>query len=449
MNKLVDGFQIAGGSTSGGTGNSASRGENSTAPPRSAISSSPGGVGDAMTSGAFGVVFGGSSNSHHSPPGDGRGKEVAASSFASDVQSFASAQLGFRRGLEGLLADRSRDKRRLAPVAVPARVTTGDSLLHDASRDLDGAAAAAMAAANSKDEVGAMGDVSLSDESVGRAGGTGGGSADSPPGERRGISEATLSSTSSGGSDGGEDGQDGREGTVGVGSASVQMTSFRAADASADTLEAMGERLLGSRFSSGHANRRVEPKRLFDLSSSTDDAPPAGSSLSISISEASVTAAAAGGIPNPASTPSATTFDDDRSAGWEETKGDWQEWRDAAVVDNDERSSSRRFSASAAGGGRGSREGRAGHVEGGGGAGGGGWREGSVTSWSSNSFGPDLQAEIESLEALAASLQQRNMRFDPKVNATRVLNRMHNSFTCVVVVVVPIRTCSTFEIVLY
>lgn len=44
-----------------------------------------------------------------------------------------------------------------------------------------------------------------------------------------------------------------------------------------------------------------------------------------------------------------------------------------------------------------------------------GRREGSVTSCSSNSFGPDLEAEIQSLEALAASLQQRKMLFDPKV----------------------------------
>lgn len=47
---------------------------------------------------------------------------------------------------------------------------------------------------------------------------------------------------------------------------------------------------------------------------------------------------------------------------------------------------------------------------------GGGGREGSLLSSSSASFGrPDLNAEIASLEALGKSLQQRKIRFEPKV----------------------------------
>lgn len=56
--------------------------------------------------------------------------------------------------------------------------------------------------------------------------------------------------------------------------------------------------------------------------------------------------------------------------------------------------------------------------------GGGGYGSSSLSSSTgSNSLGPDLEAEIASLEALAESLQQRKMRFEPKVPDDSLFSR--------------------------
>lgn len=282
MNRLVDGFQLAGTSNAAG-GNAGNAGSTDRAAAAGTVTT-PASSSSPSSSSSPAAALSGSDGTGSNVKGRGAG----AWASAHGVESFATAQLGFRRGLEGLLADRAGggggSGTALLPWRSPSTILPG---------------------------TGAVG---------------------------------PLSSGSSG--------------TSGGGSGSGLGVAFESASAGA---------LLPDRSE----ERSVERE----------------------------------------------------STGWEETKGGgggggvgggearrraWENGRDEDRSQSMSSSSLAGEDVVSAGGGRGSTGGR------------GGGPEASLTSLSSSSFGPDLEAEIASLEALAESLQQRKMRFEPKVSAVSV-----------------------------
>lgn len=355
MNRLVDGFQLAvGGSGSGGDGGGRSSGSGSDSgsagtvtTPDSSVSGLPAegspssgkSDGDVVVHGGAQSAEGGSGGASSAEETRGTGVAMPSALSAYGLESFASAQLGFRRGLEGLV--KSGVSCRTGFRGGRAEVLGGGmpSLQqNDSARMLpvEGVAAAVAAAG--------------SGGSIGSAGGR--------------VAEA------------------------------YELQSFSSSSSSAPTDQI---------HHTGRASRRPADKHR---------------SVEQSGEEEKGT---------------------ERARGWEETKGGERggERRATAVEregwegssggakpsDREPLSRSSSWSildradavlAAASGGG--------------GGAGGTGFdyvggdvgrHGGSVTSLSSStSLGPDLEAEIASLEALAESLQQRKMRFEPKVRPT-------------------------------
>lgn len=296
------------------------------------------------------------------------------SSFVPGVQSFANAQLGFRRGLEGLLVGRSRGGNAGGG---------GDASRKDAASGVGETRGAALLFDSPEN---------LSSDTRGT------GKIDEAP--RSGCGDSNSSGN-------GDDGFGRPDECASYRARDDMGPSIRGVDASAYSLEARGERLLGPRRGDGKA----EPPRS-ELLSVRDDR--WGSSL---VSSTRISRDAASAISSSESN-TFVTSEGHESGGWEETKGD-SRWRGTAAARR-RRTVWEDGSESGGGGGGGARERTTGDEGVDGVEGGAGWREGSVTSWSNNSFGPDLEAEIASLEALAASLQQRKMCFDPKVKSGRM-----------------------------
>lgn len=339
MNKLVDGFQLAGGNTPGAGGS-----QGSDAIPGRA------GASPVATSSAYGPTadLRAATSSGSSDPRNRRADGgLGGPSAAHGVESFATAQLGFRRGLEGLLADR----------------TSGGGAGRGRTTARFGGSSAWMP------------------EDILEGVATSGGDGDSDSGSdsdsegRSNIAGLHHSSSKDGASGSGSD----RRGSAGD-----------VADRSAeDTLSAFAEQLLGG--GGGGSVTALTPTSTGGLmrddrsrdDSETTEKQKSGERFVESSSE-------------------------NVSTGWEETKGEGGQrrggWTESGTDDEQGRSLSSmvgREGAAAVG-----RRGGAGAIH---------VLEGSMASSSSASFGPDLEAEIATLEALAESLQQRKMRFEPKV----------------------------------
>lgn len=337
MNKLVDGFQLAGGNTPGAGGSRGSDAIPGRAGASPVATSSPayGRAADARAATSSG------SNDSRNRRADGG---LGGPSAAHGVESFATAQLGFRRGLEGLLADRTS-----GGGAGGGRTTArfGGSSTWMPEDILEG---------------------------VATSGGDGDSDSDSGSEGRSNIAGLHHSSSKDGASGGGSD----RRGSAGD-----------VADRSAeDTLSAFAEQLL----SGGDGGRVTALTPTSTGGLMRDDR---------SRDDSEATEKKKSGERFMESSP------ENVSTGWEETKGEGGQrrggWTESSTDDEQDRSLSSmvgREGAAAVG-----RRGGAGAID----------VDDSMASSSSASFGPDLEAEIATLEALAESLQQRKMRFEPKV----------------------------------
>lgn len=345
MNKLVDGFQIAGGRAAGagGIGDSddgAIPGRADSTPIASSSPSSGPAAADARTTP--------SSRSNDSESRRAGGGLGGGPSAVHGVESFASAQLGFRRGLEGLLADRTGGGGGGASGS-RARARYGGSRSWMPEDILEGAASG--------------------DDGDSEAHG--------------GSSNRSRSSKDGGGS--GSSGSD-RRGSAGG-----------ATDATAgDTLSAFAEQLLGGGGGGGDG-------RVTSFESTSVGGLRRDGDGSESIEKQ---------IRNRYAERSAERSAEVASTGWEETKGEGGQHRGGWTEESGTDEGRGRSLSSSMFSGDSSRAEAAGR------RGGAGARGGSMTSSSSTSFGPDLEAEIATLEALADSLKQRKMRFEPKVSST-------------------------------